>query len=171
MSAAKLSYWALGGMLSGCILYYCLYYAGILHGANNSSAWMPMPDKKHTRKLRSAFKATRLTPSTFLIIEHDDIYHEHPYIYAKVVPSANSLLLFDTGCGGASNDPEVEVTELREFLESVGVDDNEGRPLNEGGRMAYMVVLSHCHYDHICAFVLHKDPGSSETDVRTNERN
>jgi len=30
------------------------------------------------------------------------------------------------------------------------VDDNGGRPLNEGAKMGYMVLLSHCHYDHIC---------------------
>jgi hypothetical protein len=166
ISAVQLSYWALGSILFGCILY-C--YAKTVHRAGKSSAWT---DEKHVscpsnvlHKPRSAFNATRLTPSTFLIIEHDDIYHERPYIYAKVIPSAGTLLLFDTGCGGASNDPEVEVTKLRDFLESVGVEDNEGRPLNEGARMRYMVVLSHCHYDHICVSVLHEDPGFSETNV------
>ena len=98
---------------------------------------------------KAAFHASRLTSSTFLIKEYDDIYSEHPHIYAKVDVSANTILIIDSGCGGASNDPEVKITSLRTFVESVGVDDNDGRPLNEGGRMKYIVVLTHCHYDHI----------------------
>jgi glyoxylase-like metal-dependent hydrolase (beta-lactamase superfamily II) len=112
------------------------------------------------RELRSAFKAKRLTPNTFLIIEHDDIYRERPYIYARIIPLANTLLLFDTGCGGASN-TEVEVLELREFLEVVRVEDNDGRALNEGAKMVYMVLLSHCHYDHIRTSVLIQRMGLS----------
>lgn len=101
------------------------------------------------RTKRSAFKAYRLTDSTFLIVEVNDIYSEHPYIYAKLVPAANTILVLDTGCGGASNDRDVEITSLREFIETVGVEDNGGKPLNERGRMRYVVALSHCHYDHI----------------------
>ncbi|KAJ3866219.1 Metallo-hydrolase/oxidoreductase [Lentinula novae-zelandiae] len=127
----------------------------------------------------SAFTATRLTSNTFLIKEYDDIYSEHPHIYAVIFPStlnlsnisntsessskaghnmAGTIILIDTGCGGASNDPEVRVTNVREFIETVDVPENGGRPLNgldnqsglEGGkRMGYIVVLTHCHYDHI----------------------
>ena len=98
---------------------------------------------------RTAFSARRLTSSTFLIIEVDDIYDEHPFIYAKLVPAARTILLLDTGCGGRSNDPDVGVTSLREFIETVPIDDNDGKPLNHGGALRYVVVLSHCHYDHI----------------------
>lgn len=106
----------------------------------------------------SAFTATRLTTSTFLIKEFDDIYSEHPLIYATLVPESHqtrsgTILLIDTGCGGASNDPDVQITSLREFIETVDVQDNDGRPLNpideEGGRMSYVVITTHCHYDHI----------------------
>ncbi|KAI6154869.1 Metallo-hydrolase/oxidoreductase [Pisolithus tinctorius] len=96
-----------------------------------------------------AFKARRLTSSTFLITEWDDIYDEHPFIYAKVVPSAQTMLILDTGCGGASNNPCIGVKSLREFLETVAVEENERAPLNPGGQLAYIVVQSHCHYDHI----------------------
>ncbi|KDR76323.1 hypothetical protein GALMADRAFT_475684 [Galerina marginata CBS 339.88] len=99
--------------------------------------------------MKAAFQASRLTPSTFLIKEYDDIYSEHPHIYAKIVPSANTILVVDTGCGGASNDTHIEIKSLRDFIETVKVDDNNGSPLNEGGRMDYIVALTHCHYDHI----------------------
>jgi hypothetical protein len=96
-----------------------------------------------------AFTAQRLTRTTFLIIEWDDVFNEHPFIYAKVVPSANTILILDTGCGGATHNPNIGLTSLREFIETVGISDNNGKPLNEGGRMKYIVVESHCHYDHI----------------------
>lgn len=60
------------------------------------------------------------------------------------------MLIIDTGTGGKSNDPDIEVTSLRQFLETVGVEDNGNKPLNEGGKMKYVVVTTHCHYDHIC---------------------
>ena len=98
---------------------------------------------------KSAFAARRLTPSTFLIVEVDDIFGEEPFIYAKLVPAARTVLLLDTGCGGRTRTPDAEFTRLRDFVERAPVEDNGGRPLNPGGAMGYAVVLSHCHYDHI----------------------
>ncbi|KAH9945245.1 Metallo-hydrolase/oxidoreductase [Epithele typhae] len=98
---------------------------------------------------KSAFAARRLTPSTFLIVEVDDVFDEHPFIYAKRVPAARTLVLLDTGCGGRTRRPDVELTPLRVFVETAPVADNGGRPLNARGAWAYVVVLSHCHYDHI----------------------
>ncbi|RDX42120.1 Metallo-hydrolase/oxidoreductase [Lentinus brumalis] len=98
---------------------------------------------------RAAFTAHRLTPSTFLIVEVDDIYDEHPFIYAKIVPAAHTILLLDTGCGGKTRKPDAELTRLRDFLERAPVQENEAKPINTGGLMRYVVVLSHCHYDHI----------------------
>ncbi|TFK40308.1 beta-lactamase-like protein [Crucibulum laeve] len=107
--------------------------------------------------VKAAFEATRLTASTFLIKEYDDIYSEHPHIYAKVVPEANTVLLIDSGCGGASNNSDIQITSLREFIEKVGLSDNEGKPLNEDGKMKYVVVTTHCHYDHILGIEHFKD--------------
>lgn len=96
-----------------------------------------------------AFTARRLTPSTFLIIEWDDVWEEHPFIYAKIVPAAQTILLLDTGCGGQTTNPDIGLKDLRTFIETVPVDDNKGKPLNPGGKLSYIVVQSHCHYDHI----------------------
>lgn len=81
--------------------------------------------------------------------EYNDIYEEHPQIYVKLVPSAHTILIIDTGCGGATVDPGIEITSLRKFIEEVKLDCNGGAALNEGKDMEYIVVLSHCHYDHI----------------------
>ena len=102
-----------------------------------------------TRKPNVAFKASRLTPTTFVIIEHSDIYGEQPVICVKVVPDSDTILIVDTGCGGATDNPEIEVKSLRVFLETVNVRDNDDKPINEGSRKKYIVVLTHCHYDHI----------------------
>lgn len=108
-----------------------------------------MESKSTSFTKQSAFQATRLTPTTFVIREYNDIYSEHPHIYAKVVQSANTILIVDTGCGGASNDPDVHVKSLREFIETISVGDNNNKPLNEGGKLKYLIVTTHCHYDHI----------------------
>ena len=97
---------------------------------------------------RTAFAARRLTRSTFLIVE-DDEYREEPFIYVKLVPAARTIVILDTGCGGKPRDPDAKVTSLRDFVERVPVEDNDNRPLNPGGKMEYIVVLSHCHFDHI----------------------
>ncbi|PCH42257.1 hypothetical protein WOLCODRAFT_137795 [Wolfiporia cocos MD-104 SS10] len=107
-------------------------------------ALRPAADEK-----RSAFRAYRLTASTFLVVEVHDAYGERPFMYVKHVPDAGTLLLLDTGCGGAQAAADGTAPGLRAFLETVGVEDNGGRPLNEGGRLRYVVALSHCHYDHI----------------------
>ncbi|KAI5118037.1 hypothetical protein M0805_009219 [Coniferiporia weirii] len=101
------------------------------------------------KKKTAAFTATRLTATVFKIVEYDDIYAEHPFIYVKVLPDV--VLLVDTGCGGVSDDTDVDVTSLREFVETWPIADNGGSPLNAGGARKYIVVCTHCHYDHILA--------------------
>ncbi|KAJ5995848.1 hypothetical protein N7481_002825 [Penicillium waksmanii] len=94
----------------------------------------------------TCFTASRLNDTTFQIVE-DDKFLEMPIIYAKVYPSV--LVLLDTGCGGAARDPSVELRSLRSFLETVPVKDNSEAPLNSGGEREYLVICTHCHFDHI----------------------
>jgi glyoxylase-like metal-dependent hydrolase (beta-lactamase superfamily II) len=104
----------------------------------------------HLHTPRSAYTASRLTPSssTFLIKEYQDIYDERPFIYVKLVPAARAIIVIDTGCGGKTEDQDIEITSLREFIEKAPVQDNEGRPLNAEG-WKYIVICTHVHYDHI----------------------
>jgi len=125
----------------------CCAMMGYLLYSDTQIALPNTTDEPH----KSAFQASRLTPSTFLIKEYNDIYSEHPYIYTKVLPSSNTILIIDTGCGGASKDTHIEVKSLREFIETINVDDNNGVPLNRDGKVGYVVALTHCHYDHIRA--------------------
>lgn len=98
---------------------------------------------------KPAFVATRLTATTFTLNEHSDKYDEQPLIYVKILSKDGVILIIDTGCGGATDDPDIDVKSLRVFLETVNVPDNGNKPLNEGAKMRYIVILTHCHYDHI----------------------
>ncbi|KAF7312314.1 Lactamase-B domain-containing protein [Mycena indigotica] len=99
----------------------------------------------------TAFRTQRLTSNTFLVSEHSDVYQEHPQIFVKRVPSAQTIVVIDTGCGGASEISDVEITSLRTYLEEIPLECNDNQPLNTGGSLQYVVVLTHCHYDHILA--------------------
>ena len=94
----------------------------------------------------TCFTGTRLNASTFLIIENDK-WNEEPYIYVKVYSSV--LVLIDTGCGGAAKDETAKLTSLREFLEIFPIPDNQNQPLNPESKKSYVIVCTHCHFDHI----------------------
>ncbi|KAG8630593.1 hypothetical protein KVT40_002212 [Elsinoe batatas] len=42
-----------------------------------------------------------------------------------------------------------QYTEIRQFLEECPVPSNDNQPLNPGGQKQYVIIISHCHYDHI----------------------
>jgi glyoxylase-like metal-dependent hydrolase (beta-lactamase superfamily II) len=94
---------------------------------------------------RSSFHATRLNSTTFRIVEQD-AFGERPFIYVKIY--ADVLVVVDTGCN-APKDADLPVTSLRQYLEAFPVHENNNEPLNQGGRQPYLIILSHCHYDHI----------------------
>jgi len=94
----------------------------------------------------TCFTCTKLNDTTFLIVE-DDQWKEYPFIYVKTYKS--TLLLIDTGCGGSVSGGTDKLTSLREFLETYPVPDNGNIPLNHGSEKTYIVICSHCHFDHI----------------------
>src|SRR5215471_4777613 len=82
----------------------------------------------------TCFSSSRINATTFKIVENDQWY-ENPIIYVKIYDRV--VVLLDTGCGGASIDPDVAVTSIREFLETYPVSDNNGLPLNQNGAKDY----------------------------------
>jgi glyoxylase-like metal-dependent hydrolase (beta-lactamase superfamily II) len=93
----------------------------------------------------TSFVSRRVNNSTFLVIE-DDGYGEQPHIYVKIYPK--HLLISDTGCNKPRS-KKPSLTSLREYLENYPVPWNENRCLNPDGAKQYVIICSHCHYDHI----------------------
>ncbi|ORY16777.1 beta-lactamase-like protein [Clohesyomyces aquaticus] len=104
------------------------------------------PSSESPKPPSTCFTCQRLNGSTFVIVE-DDKWHETPFIYAKVYDSV--IVLVDTGCGGASKDPDVQLKSLRQFIETYPIPANENKPINSAGALDYVVICTHCHFDHI----------------------
>ncbi|EMC99817.1 hypothetical protein BAUCODRAFT_30232 [Baudoinia panamericana UAMH 10762] len=97
---------------------------------------------------RASFTTKRISQTTFVIQEHD-AYGEHPLIYVKISPRANVIVLSDTGCNAPSDEHlNDRYTNLRRYLGHYPVTDNNGKPLNSQSSRKYIIICSHCHFDH-----------------------
>ena len=111
------------------------------------------------------FTIRQLNPSTHLIRETDK-YNEYPHIYVKTVflPKGSTraalLILSDTGCGtnpvSRSNFSTIirpEPTTSSHHKHPPDHDYNLANflraTINPNGEIPYLVVTTHCHYDHI----------------------
>ncbi|KAF1817106.1 Metallo-hydrolase/oxidoreductase [Eremomyces bilateralis CBS 781.70] len=108
------------------------------------------------REPTTCFVAERLNSTTFKIVEEDQ-YLEYPQVFVKILDE--TLVIVDTGCGGAAKGPDVALTSLREYLETVPLADNGKELLNPGARLSYTVVCTHCHFDHIGTSLLSIEDG------------
>src|SRR5436305_7453391 len=114
---------------------------------------------------RSPFSIRQLNPSTHLIRETDE-YFEFPHIYAKTVFLTKGsirpalIILSDTGCGTNLNPRPNFSAVIRP--EPIWSGSHQPRPdhnynlanflratINPNGEIPYLVVTTHCHYDHI----------------------
>jgi glyoxylase-like metal-dependent hydrolase (beta-lactamase superfamily II) len=92
-----------------------------------------------------SFVERRVNSSTFLIIE-DDAYGERPHIYVKIFP--NHLLITDTGCN-TPRSKKPSLTSIRKYLETYPLLSYNNQCLNPNGEKKYIILCTHCHYDHI----------------------
>ncbi|PQE21770.1 Metallo-beta-lactamase domain-containing 2 protein [Rutstroemia sp. NJR-2017a WRK4] len=93
----------------------------------------------------TSFVSRRVNPSTFVVSEDDD-FGEQPYIYIKIY--AKFIVVTDSGCNKPRN-KDVQISSLRQYIEEYPIASNSNASLNPGGEKAYIIICSHCHYDHI----------------------
>ncbi len=107
------------------------------------------------------FSCSRVNDTTFVVHEKD-VYEEHPFIYVKVYDDIPVIVLSDTG-SGSSTDEHSLPENLRNFLETLPIAVNNGQlfnPRDAGGKVSkkYMIIFTHCHYDHILGIEQFQDP-------------
>ena len=94
--------------------------------------------------------------STWLIREHD-IYGEYPHIYAKFCINGSKkhgvIVLSDTGCGTEVPNPQsgqsTQSKALRQQPLTWNIRTFLEYTINPHGLIPYLVMTTHCHYDHI----------------------
>ncbi|CAK4033703.1 Hypothetical predicted protein [Lecanosticta acicola] len=109
----------------------------------------------------SSFTTKKINSTTFVIRE-DDAYGEHPFIYVKLHPLAPVIIISDTGCDEPSEKyKHARYTHLRPYLETHPVKSNNNQPLNPSGKLQYLILLTHCHYDHLGGIAQFLESGST----------
>ena len=115
------------------------------------------------------FYIIQLTQSSWLIREHDK-YGEYPNIFAKFCRVSDDavIVLSDSGCATSvrnedfdsdlSNGPEH--WNLRTFLEAT---------INPSAKLPYLVITTHCHYDHILG-ITHLPPAGTSVMTSNHDK-
>ncbi|EME46801.1 hypothetical protein DOTSEDRAFT_87250 [Dothistroma septosporum NZE10] len=111
---------------------------------------------------RTSFTTTRINKTTF-VIQEDDAFREHPLIYVKLHPTIPVAILSDTGCDEPSEHKKhAACIHLRQYLEKYPVPCNGDAPLNPGGVRQYIIIVTHCHYDHLGGVSQFLEGGTTE---------
>ncbi|KAI6819719.1 hypothetical protein KC340_g13649 [Hortaea werneckii] len=98
--------------------------------------------------MSSSFTTRRVNKSTFVVQEHD-AYGELPLIFVKVHPTIPVVIVSDTGCDEPNKKHKDDhYIHLRHYLENYPISCNGNSPLNNGGEKRYLIICTHCHFDH-----------------------
>jgi len=121
----------------------------------------------------SSFTAVKVNDTTFAVTE-DDSYEERPIIYVKIHPQAPLIILSDTGSNSpAERSKKARYTHLLDFLRHCPIPENDDKPLDPLPRHRhYVIICSHCHFDHICGieqFVPDNSSPGSEDEVKDSQ--
>ncbi|KYG41221.1 hypothetical protein M433DRAFT_76285 [Acidomyces richmondensis BFW] len=110
----------------------------------------------------SSFTTRRVNRTTF-VIQEDDLFVELPLIYVKLHPHNSVIILSDTG----SDAPKEEhwhdrFIHLRDYIENCPITINDNRPLNPKSGRQYVIICTHCHFDHLGGISQFLEGGTTE---------
>ncbi|KAH9866327.1 hypothetical protein J1614_008894 [Plenodomus biglobosus] len=127
----------------------------------------PVSEEIHHASSECPFTIRQINSTTHLIRENDG-FGEFPHIYVKKCSQLNTdapitsvFVINDTGVGSSlSRHGQTDASwNIKSFIE---------HHLNPDGDIPYLVILSHCHYDHILGLQSLLQP-QTETDAHANE--
>jgi glyoxylase-like metal-dependent hydrolase (beta-lactamase superfamily II) len=98
------------------------------------------------------YHCSRLNDTTYLIIHHDK-YSEFPFIYVKLYQKLSLAVVIDTGCGAHNGQVDSPVLELKDFVHHEVLS-------SEQASFDFLVVCTHCHFDHIGGIEAFSDAGA-----------
>ncbi|GAB7326943.1 hypothetical protein MBLNU13_g10902t1 [Cladosporium sp. NU13] len=87
------------------------------------------------------YHSSILNDTTHLIVHHDK-YAEYPFIYVKLYLNLSLAVVIDTGCGAHNGQVDSPFLELKDFIHREIFS-------SEQASFDFMVVCTHCHFDHI----------------------
>ncbi|XPS73741.1 hypothetical protein M3J07_005867 [Ascochyta lentis] len=132
------------------LLLACLWCAvGWISSYRNKLQRHSAPKKSQKGHDECPFTIRQLNKTTYLIRENDQ-FGEYPHIYVKkhteTLPNGQRASVFivnDTGCGTTTRTHTTKNHEwnIQTFIEHHLNPNNDNIP--------YLIILSHCHYDHI----------------------
>lgn len=103
------------------------------------------------------YTSSRLNNSTYLVVQNDK-YSEFPFIYVKIYSDHHLAVVLDTGCGPQSaTDHTAQLADLKDFIEDRVLGLNEAST----EKYEYLVVCTHCHFDHISGLASFAAAGAS----------
>jgi glyoxylase-like metal-dependent hydrolase (beta-lactamase superfamily II) len=109
----------------------------------NTAAMCPSGLSPETRSptSRPSYFSSELNATTHLVI-HKDKYFEFPFVYVKLYPQLSLAVIIDTGCGAHNGQDDGPGLELKDYIHGDILS-------SEQASFDFLVICTHCHFDHI----------------------
>lgn len=86
--------------------------------------------------------SSRLNDTTHLVVHNDKFFEEFPFIYVKLFAHLSLAVIIDTGCGTQKEQGHDPALELKDYIQRNVLS-------GEQASFEFIVVCTHCHFDHI----------------------
>ncbi|KAJ5273894.1 hypothetical protein N7478_009019 [Penicillium angulare] len=125
------------------------------------------------------FHVRRLNKSIYLFREHDN-YGQFPNIYAKICSTSDAngtsssptsvIVLSDAGCATSIKNPEYDISKDPSTPKYWNIYTVLKHTINPHGQLPYLVITTHCHFDHILGLGLLPPTDSDPQNLHIDQR-